>query len=102
MLHIPCEVCFDDFPVFSPVKLCDSADESPSELLDILGWLHAKTGDKGKPFESSFDVLGCNLNLAGVPEGYVTLENKQGSLNAYVRFATRVALVSTKLKSCAA
>ncbi len=81
MLHIPCGVFFDDFPIFSPVELCDSADESPSELLDILGWLHAKTGDKGRPFESSFDVLGCNLNLAGVPEGYVTLENKQGRVS---------------------
>ena len=106
MLHIPCGVFFDDFPMFSPVELCDSADESASELLDILGWLHAKTGPKGKPFESSFDVLGCNLNLAGVPEGYVTLENKQGEwpvfLNAYVRFAARVPLVSMKLKSCMA
>ena len=78
MLHIPCGVFFDDFPMFSPTELCDSADSSASELLDLLGWLHAKTGPKGKPFDSAFDVLGCNLSLANISEGLVTLENKQG------------------------
>ena len=49
-------------------------------MLDLLGWLHAKTGPKGKPFESSFDVLGCNLSLSDLPQGVVTLENKQGRI----------------------
>lgn len=78
MLHIPCGVFFDDFPMFSPEALGESADSSASELLDLLGWLHAKTGPKGKPFESSFDVLGCNLCLTDLAKGRVTLENKQG------------------------
>ena len=78
MLHIPCGVFFDDFPMFSPAELSESADTSASELLDMLGWMHAKTGPKGKPFESSFDVLGCHLCLANLSKGIVTLENKQG------------------------
>ena len=92
MLHIPCGVFFDDFPMFSPSELCDSADSSASELLDLLGWLHAKTGPKGKPFEDSFDVLGCNLSLANIPKGLVTLENKQGRIS---RLADRLGEIRT-------
>ena len=32
MLHIPCGVFFDDFPMFSPAELSESADTSASEL----------------------------------------------------------------------
>ena len=56
------------------------SDESASELLDLLGWKHARTGPKGKPFETSFNVLGCSLNLERVAQGEVVLENKQGRL----------------------
>ena len=52
-------VFFDDFPMFSPVELCESADESASELLDILGWLHAKTGLRESLLKLLFNVLGC-------------------------------------------
>ena len=61
-------------------KLATDADESASELLDLLGWRHARTGPKGKPFESSFNVLGCSLRLDRLVAGEVVLENKQGRL----------------------
>ena len=80
MLHIPCGVFYDDFPMFSPEELAINADEAASELLDLLGWRHARTGPKGKPFESSFNVLGCSLSLDKVTSGEVVLENKQGRL----------------------
>ena len=57
MLLIPCGVFFDDFPMFSPKELALDADQSASELLDLLGWKHARTGPKGRPFESCFNVL---------------------------------------------
>ena len=66
--------------MFSPEELATSADEAASELLDLLGWRHARTGPKGKPFESSFNVLGCSLSLDRVTSGEVVLENKQGRL----------------------
>ena len=56
------------------------SDMAASELLDLLGWKHARTGPKGKPFETSFNVLGCSLNLEHVVGGEVVLENKQGRL----------------------
>ena len=46
----------------------------------LLGWKHARTRPKGKPFESSFNVLGCSLNLYRLSSGEVVLENKQGRL----------------------
>ena len=80
MLLIPCGVFYDDFPMFSPEELATNADEAASELLDLLGWKHARTGPKGKPFESSFNVLGFSLNLDRLASGEVVLENKQGRL----------------------
>ena len=80
MLLIPCGVFYDDFPMFSPEELATNADEAASELLDLLGWRHARTGPKGKPFESNFNVLGCSLSLDRVASGEVVLENKQGRL----------------------
>ena len=80
MLLIPCGVFFDDFPMFSPKGLAMDADQSASELLDLLGWKHARTGPKGRPFESCFNVLGCSLNLERLSLGEVILENKQGRL----------------------
>lgn len=80
MLLIPCGVFFDDYPMFSPEGLAEDADSSASELLDLLGWKHARTGPKGRPFEPCFQVLGCTLSLERVTKGEVVLENKQGRL----------------------
>ena len=80
MLLIPCGVFYDDFPMFSPEETALDSDMAASELLDLLGWRHARTGPKGKPFETSFNVLGCSLNLEHVVRGEVVLENKQGRL----------------------
>ena len=52
MLVIPCGVFYDDFPLLSPCETASNADESASELLDLLGWRHARTGPKGLPFAS--------------------------------------------------
>lgn len=58
ILLIPCGYFYDDYPMFSPTELAEDADNSASELLDILGWRHARTGPKGQPFAESFNVLG--------------------------------------------
>ena len=71
MLLIPCGVFFDDYPMFSPGELAEDADRSASELLDLLGWKHARTGPKGRPFEPCFQVLGCTLNLERAAAGEI-------------------------------
>ena len=43
-LLVPSSVFYDDLPLLSPEESADEADERASELLDLLGWRHAKTG----------------------------------------------------------
>ena len=80
MMLIPCGVFYDDFPMFSPSEIAEDADSSASALLDLLGWRHARTGPKGKPFAEVFQVLGCQLDLKQLPQGKIVLENKQARL----------------------
>ena len=50
-------------PCFQPESLAADGDEAASQLLDLLGWKHAKTGSKAAPFQQRFNVLGCTLGL---------------------------------------
>ena len=84
LLVIPCGVFYDDFPVFSPASLASDADAAASQLLDLLGWRHAKTGTKASPFAASFQVLGCSLDLSGICSGNIILENKSGRIDRLV------------------
>ena len=84
LLVIPCGVFYDDFPVFSPASLASDADAAASQLLDLLGWRHAKTGTKASPFAASFQVLGCSLDLSGICSGNIILENKPGRIDRLV------------------
>ena len=58
LLWIPSGVFYDDFPLLSPTASAENADATVSAFLDALGWQHAKTGAKGRPFAHEFDVLG--------------------------------------------
>eukprot|EP00439_Symbiodinium_sp_Y106_P000856 s11707_g1.t1 len=63
LLWIPSGVFYDDFPLLSPMASAENADNTVSAFLDALGWQHAKTGAKGRPFAHEFDVLGVCLNV---------------------------------------
>ena len=90
LLVIPCGVFYDDFPMFSPASLAEDADNSASQLLDLLGWKHAKTGTKGCPFQPCFQVLGCSLNLGDICQGAITLENKPGRIDRLVALLRQI------------
>ena len=90
MLVIPCGVFYDDFPLFSPEEVATNADSSASELLDLLGWKHARTGPKGRPFDSKFQVLGCALDLADVANGVVVAENRPGRIDRLLEHLQRI------------
>ncbi|CAE7320147.1 unnamed protein product, partial [Symbiodinium sp. CCMP2592] len=77
-LKVPCACYFDDYPLFSPESSAAPVDQDVSRLLDLLGWRHAKSGSKGKPFDSSFDVLGTRLDLGEILSGKIVLANKVG------------------------
>ena len=89
-MQVPCAVYFDDYPMFSPRSLAEETDWMVSEFLDLLGWRHDRTGPKGQPFSSSFDVLGMTLNLAELQAHQrVIVQNKLG----------RVEKISQKIKA---
>ena len=90
MLAIPCGVFFDDFPMFQAEGLAEDADQAASQLLDSLGWRHAKTGTKSSPFQKRFNVLGCSLDLDGLLKGSVLLENKPGRIDRLVELLTTI------------
>ena len=84
MLLIPCGVFYDDFPMFAPASSAQECDEAASQLLDLLGWRHAKSGSKALPFQSRFQVLGCALDLGEIQQGSIVLENKPGRVDRLV------------------
>ena len=93
LLWIPAGVFYDDFPLFSPTAGAAEADRVVSEFLDALGWRHAKTGHKGRPFSEEFEVLGMSLCLRGIAQGEVRLANKQGRVE---RIIDRLQEISNK------
>ena len=76
--------------MFQPTGLADNADGAASQLLDLLGWRHAKTGSKAAPFQAAFNVLGCRLDLSGICDGKVILENKPGRVDRLVALLEQV------------
>ncbi|CAE7839764.1 unnamed protein product, partial [Symbiodinium necroappetens] len=91
LLWIPAGVFHDDFPLLSPAESSDNADAVVSAFLDELGWLHAKTGAKGKPFAEEFDVLGMSLQLSSFGQGKVVLANKQGRIERIIERMQEIA-----------
>ena len=88
-LKVPTAVYCYDYPMFSPETSAQETDNVVSDFLDLLGWRHDRTGPKGKPFASSFDVLGMNLDLSGLRNANsVTLKNKEGRVeNFFLKFS---------------
>jgi hypothetical protein len=76
--------------MFSPESQSDDADAAASQLLDLLGWRHAKTGAKALPFKPSFQVLGCSLNLEEICKGAILLENKPGRIDRLVELLMEI------------
>lgn len=48
-----------------------------SAILHVLGWLHAKEGDKETTFANEFDVLGVKPSLGSMPTGSFIIENEK-------------------------
>ena len=47
-----------------------------SALLDLLGWDHAKEGDKVLNFAADFDLLGVTFNLGDMRLGILTKDSQ--------------------------
>ena len=80
LLHAVTSHYFDDFPTVERTAGCKVLSLAVSAVLDMLGWTHAKEGDKALNFAEAFDLLGVNFNLATLPAGVLTVSNKQSRL----------------------
>ena len=77
-LKVPASVYFDDYPMFLPEASAQETDTLVSDFFDLLGWRHDRTGPKGKPFASAFDVLVLTLDLSGLRNSdSVTLKQRR-------------------------
>eukprot|EP00435_Cladocopium_sp_Y103_P067423 s649_g30.t1 len=76
-------------------KVASDANESANALLDLLGWRHARTGPKGRPFKDRFQVLGCSLDLTEVRNGVVVTENRPGRIDRILEHLEKVKAANT-------
>ena len=79
-LGVPAAVYFDDFVLFIPEGIAEEVDRVCSEFFTLLGWDHNLTGQKGQPFQFSFDVLGATLDLTKLEDNELTLKNKESRI----------------------
>ena len=68
VLHCVTSHYFDDFPTLERAEGCKVLTLAFSAVLDLLGWEHAKEGDKAISFASTFDLLGVTFDLNGLPK----------------------------------
>ena len=76
VLHCVTSHYFDDFPTLERVEGCKVLTLAFSAVLDLLGWDHAKEGDKAISFASTFDLLGVTFDLNLLPKMTFTISNK--------------------------
>ena len=72
---------FDDFPTVERGEGCRVLSLAVSALLDLLGWEHAKEGDKALNFAASFDLLGVTFNLKDMHLGTLVIMNKKSRID---------------------
>lgn len=80
LLKMPSGVFYDDFALLEPSGGATLASMAAENLLELLGWKYAKEGSKASKFEPCFNLLGAQLNLASLHEGFVKVSNKPSRL----------------------
>ena len=83
LLHLAMHLCatigrvfYDDYPMVEPFLSSTLASMSIENLLTSLGWKYASNAEKGQLFQGEFDLLGMQLNVRGLLQGLIVLQNK--------------------------
>ena len=82
---------FDDFPTVERSDGCRVLTLAFSALLDLLGWDHAKEGDKALNFSATFDLLGVTFDLSGMSLGTLVVRNKTSRIEKLCAMLDQVA-----------
>eukprot|EP00435_Cladocopium_sp_Y103_P008155 s2534_g2.t1 len=81
---------FDDFPTLEFDTAGDIATGITSQFFQLIGWRHAVSGKKAKPFSAEFGALGVEYNLTNIHAGEFTVTNKPERLKRINRMVQKV------------
>lgn len=81
---------FDDFPTLERAEGCKVLTLAFSAVLDLLGWEHAKEGDKAINFANVFDLLGVTFELDKLSLGTLTISNKASRIEKLCKMLEEV------------
>ena len=92
----------DDYPTLEFAMAAENTTQVVSGFFQLLGWRHAVTGKKAKPFASTFAALGVEYDLANLTNAFFTVGNKPERLLRIERLIGRAAQQGKVTSSAAA
>ena len=95
LLHCITSHYFDDFPTLERSEGCRVLTLAFSVTLDLLGWEHAKEGDRALDFSEVFDLLGVTFNLNNVPLGNFVISNKDSRVEKLCKMLEDIEIAGT-------
>ena len=95
LLHCITSHYFDDFPTLERIDGCRVLTLAFSAILDLLGWEHAKEGDKAVNFASVFNLLGVTFDLSAVQRQTLTITNKSSRIDKLCKMLDEVEAART-------
>eukprot|EP00435_Cladocopium_sp_Y103_P062657 s123_g24.t1 len=81
---------YDDYPTVEFDSAAEFTTCVVSSFLQMLGWKHAVSGKKAKPFAECFSALGVEYNLSNIHAGSFTIGNKPERLQRIQRMIEQV------------
>ena len=82
---------YDDYPTLEFAMAAENTTQVVCGFFQLLGWRHAVTGKKAKPFSPTFAALGVEYNLTGIHGSFFTVGNKPERLARMERMVQQVA-----------
>ena len=82
---------FDDSPTIERSEGCRVLTLAFSALLDLLGWEHAKEGDKALNLSQVFDLLGVTFDLKQMPSGLLQISSKVSRIEKLCAMSDQIA-----------
>jgi hypothetical protein len=93
---------YDDYPTLEFAMAAENTTQVVSGFFQLLGWRHAVSGKKAKPFASTFAALGVEYDLANLTNAFFTVGNKPERLLRIERLIDRAAQEGKVTSSAAA
>lgn len=74
LLRIVGGMFYHDFALLEPAPSARLCSLSVEGILDALGWIYAKDGDKATAFDGAFNLLGAQLDLNSLRLGRMVVK----------------------------